>query len=247
MRKAWPENRKRKSGNPSTAYRTVRKNFTLIELLVVIAIIAILSAILLPALNAARNRAQAISCMNGTKQSSLCCSQYYDIYGYLMPFMYNANGTYRYWIELINTAGIFDSKGAYELSSVKNVAKLKAFACPTVEVTKDRAFDIALNGASGTAISTTSSGRKNIKNPSQVFQGGETGSGANKRDSYMIQKKLSSKALETPDEIRFAAFRHNESGNFFFFDGHTESRSRNSVPAYPTDVSKTNLPWSEKF
>ncbi|OQA82315.1 MAG: putative major pilin subunit [Lentisphaerae bacterium ADurb.Bin242] len=79
--------------------------FTLIELLIVISIIAILAAMLLPALDKVRSKARTIVCMNNLKQHGLLIHMYSDAGNGWLPLAYYgpANGSENWITSLLRT------------------------------------------------------------------------------------------------------------------------------------------------
>ena len=100
--------------------KPLKNSFTLIELLVVIAIIAILAAMLLPALNQARVRARAASCMSNLKQCMTGLQLYAMDYKDFFPF-YDVDGGYRPWGTILSNNDGSGQGGSFSDGSNNNL------------------------------------------------------------------------------------------------------------------------------
>lgn len=125
---------------------SVRRGFTLVELLVVIAIIGILVAMLLPAVQAARESARRSQCTNNLKQLSLALLTYHQAIGRFPPPGISSNTTS--WLVLIlpylEQKPLYDqfnfNQGTYTDSDKIRVAAVAVpvFFCPTNADDEDR-------------------------------------------------------------------------------------------------------------
>lgn len=109
-----------------------RSAFSLIELLVVVGVIALLLAILIPSLCAAREQVQALKCASNLRNLGLAFQMYADEYGgFVMPLAYFHEGAVTYWWGRDDPEGIDHHAGFTSPYLPSALEDGGAYECPT--------------------------------------------------------------------------------------------------------------------
>ena len=131
-------------GGSVMRFRRPEDGFTLIELLVVISVIALLMAILLPALSRAREQAKGTRCLSNLKQIGLAMHAYASDYNYMLPQAELRPGVAVYTGIDMRWPVLFMPYVGASSNSVENYYELKIFDCPSYPV-KEQTVDYCSN------------------------------------------------------------------------------------------------------